>query len=216
MSKLATYQVNCSSCGKQSDFDAWASINVQLDSELKEKLLKRELFMFKCFYCGEETSIIYPCLYHDMERKVMIQFCASEGLEESIKGLKKSIEIFEKNFPKLKEKWSYEYRIVTNLNDLNEKIFIFDSELNDKVIEIIKFSLKCNLKTEKAIDKLYYSKEKSDGFVVFSGDEIIGRVDIPDGMYTEYEKIYKSLKLKDDEKYCVNESWAIRIIGANK
>ncbi|MBO4522897.1 MAG: CpXC domain-containing protein, partial [Methanomicrobium sp.] len=66
-------KITCPDCGAESDFVIWQSINTMIDPETKAKVLSGEIFRFKCPKCGSETNIMYDCLYHQMEDKLMIQ-----------------------------------------------------------------------------------------------------------------------------------------------
>ena len=135
MSKSCEVKVTCSKCQKESDFQIWQSINVQLDPEMKVKVLNGEAFLFKCPECGAITQINYMTLYHDMEKQLMIYLVPDD--EETIKetaatlsgtrGLSAGFHL-EDDYAK------YKLRIVTSLVELQEKIYIFEAGLDDRVI----------------------------------------------------------------------------------
>ena len=64
--------VTCPSCGHQQDFVAWESLNATLNPLEKEQLLTGTLTRFTCEKCKESVDVVYPLLYHDMEKQFMV------------------------------------------------------------------------------------------------------------------------------------------------
>lgn len=131
MSMSSIQKINCPQCDNPQDFEIWESVNVKLDPNLKEKILNRHLLAFKCNKCGQKTVFVYPLLYHDMDKKFMIYLVPEDEYNE---------EQFEKldfGIPEFLAKL-YQYRIVFSIDELIEKILIFDEGFDDKVMEIFK------------------------------------------------------------------------------
>lgn len=59
MSKTRIMPVTCPSCGKDSDFTVWESINTMLDPEMKAKVRDGSAFTFECPHCGAEVQVEY-------------------------------------------------------------------------------------------------------------------------------------------------------------
>ena len=72
MSMNSIKKVNCPKCDNSQDFEIWNSINVSLDPRLKERVLNRSVLTFECEKCGYKEEGIYPLLYHDMDKKLML------------------------------------------------------------------------------------------------------------------------------------------------
>ena len=72
MSKERNEIFTCEKCGKEFEVTLYDSINVTLDPDLRNKFLTRELYLFKCPFCGKEHYSVYPVLYHDMEKQFMV------------------------------------------------------------------------------------------------------------------------------------------------
>lgn len=81
MSKRKSVKITCPKCKKESDYQIWESINVQIDPDMKEKVLNGEAFLFKCPDCGEEVYVFYSVLYHDMQKKMMIYLLPDDEKE---------------------------------------------------------------------------------------------------------------------------------------
>lgn len=77
MSKVSVEKIKCPKCGKELQANIYDSINVNLNPELKDKLLNNELTNVHCD-CGQSITLIYPILYHKMGiRSVMIEYTKS-------------------------------------------------------------------------------------------------------------------------------------------
>ena len=71
MSMHSVERITCV-CGRESDFKYYASVNVDADPNLKEKVLKRKINNFKCRQCGYEQELAGRFLYHDMKKRLLI------------------------------------------------------------------------------------------------------------------------------------------------
>ena len=135
-------QIKCPKCGKDADFEIWNSINVDLNPEMREKVLDGTLYDFKCQHCGHENKIAYPILYNDMTHNFMIYYCDESGVKECEEAL---TNIMNDELAKEITK-DARYRIVTNYFQLAEKIKIFESGFDDRMIELLKLDqiITCN------------------------------------------------------------------------
>lgn len=53
-----------------------------VDPERKEHLFRGEINLFRCPYCGLESHMPVPLLYHDMASAFLVQFYPPERLED--------------------------------------------------------------------------------------------------------------------------------------
>src|SRR4030095_5029035 len=91
-----------------------------------------ELFRFRCPECGAATQVLYPMLYHDMQRKLMIWMIPDDGSGAATKPPEGP------GLPTGGPMAGYKTRSVNSVNELLEKILIFDAELDDLTLEMIK------------------------------------------------------------------------------
>lgn len=71
----------CPECNEKFNVDIFTSINVQMDKDMKNRVLSGKLFDMECAHCHSKFHIPYPVLYHDMEKKLLIQFTEEKELE---------------------------------------------------------------------------------------------------------------------------------------
>ena len=114
----------CPECNEKFNVDIFTSINVQMDKDMKNRVLSGKLFDMECTHCHSKFHIPYPVLYHDMEKKLLIQFTEEKELEP----IKKILD--HANVGK-----DYTVRIVDNERDWIEKILISDSGYDDRIME---------------------------------------------------------------------------------
>lgn len=156
MSKPVKLKMPCPACGKSGEFVAWTSLNVTLDPHEKTRLLDRSLTQFTCAACGHTAQLIYPLLYHDMDNAYMIWLLPpGTGGETEPEALSPDVAA------RLGEK--YRYRSVGNLNQLIEKILIFDAGLDDRVVELAKLVAAGKLPPDKMGGEVYFSSMSAAG-----------------------------------------------------
>lgn len=144
MAKSIQKVVGCPSCGVLEEFTAYPSIVIPTDREMRDQILDESLFFWRCGSCDYETQMVYSCLYQDKIRKFMIfvqpkdedpavlQQLPIEGLEEVKK------------------------RIVTNIEEMKEKLLLLEAGLNDYATELVKLVL-----TQVVTSKWGVAPEKS-------------------------------------------------------
>ncbi len=210
MSQERTEIIKCPKCGAEGNFTVWDSINVELNPELKEKILNEELFAWTCPNCGAKIFIPTGTIYHDMKGKTMIFFDFNDDEAEK----ESEIEIPEM-FSNL---GGYQFRIVHNLMDMKEKIIILDNGLNDIAIEYWKFCLrhfifKDNIQDEDEIrfSGLCKADEGDEMFVLFvilGAEDRQASIKIPINMYGYYlTKVKSDPRLNIDKGVEVNQKW---------
>lgn len=156
MSLKSTAVSACSKCGKNAQITIYKSINVASDPELKEKVVNGELFLWECPECGTSNLMVYDCLYHDPDQKIMVWMLPGgepEGKEK------------EAIFNQAKAMGDYKLRIVSNPGELMEKLIIFDAGFSDRVMEVVKYVAG---KEMPGVENLHFYRMQDDT-MVFSG-----------------------------------------------
>ena len=132
MTKLSTTELVCPECDSEQEFTVFDSVNVSLNPKAKERLINGELTIFTCDDCGHQIEVVYPMLYHDMDNKLMIWMDPEGQLDPN--------ELGKKQFPfgTLLLDEAYQYRIVSTREEMVEKILVYDSDLDDLPLELLK------------------------------------------------------------------------------
>lgn len=161
--------VVCPMCGELGKAEIYTSVNVARDKSFRTKVLDGELFSWTCPSCGYNARLTYPILYNDMKNRFMVylipkvdrfQLCDTE-LEEKYSNLR--------NISK---------RVVPDFNSFKEKIFIFESGLDDMAVELTKVAISQTVsKKLGGIDvnegylSMYDRESNTMGFTYFTGED---------------------------------------------
>ena len=161
--------VVCPMCGELGKAEIYTSVNVANHPAFRAKVLDGELFSWVCPSCGYHARLTYPILYNDMKNRFMVylipkidrfQLCDKE-LEEKYSNLR--------NISK---------RVVSDFNSFKEKIFIFESRLDDMAVELTKVAISQtvskklgNVEVEDGFLSMYDRESNTMGFTYFTGED---------------------------------------------
>ena len=192
MSINTKQSVKCPQCSQMSDVTVWSSITVKDSPDLKSDLLAGKVNMFRCPSCEHIALMPNPMLYHDEERKLMISFAPTNDpvvKEQMFTNILDS----SKDSDELEKLEGYNLRFATDYNELLEKILIFDSDLNDKVIEVIKLMILSQDVDKSEQRNCRFGKVCDDGLEFMIHDFIENQVYTSTVPKSSYETVYKSL-----------------------
>ena len=128
MTSLA--EVACSRCSERRTITVHDSINVGEQPELKAQVLDGSMFVWECPHCGTRNLLRTKVLYHDPSERLMVWMTGGDAsLEERIRDAYGRVE-------GLKD---YTLRFVDDPGSLVEKVKVFDSGLDDIVMEMAKY-----------------------------------------------------------------------------
>ncbi|MCD8026813.1 MAG: CpXC domain-containing protein [Clostridiales bacterium] len=145
-----TKAIVCPMCGELSKAEIYTSINPTVNKGLRGKVLEDELFAWKCPLCGYNARLTYPVLYNDMKNRFMVYMIPK-------------IDRFRLCDRELEDKYSnlrnINKRIVPDFNAFKEKIFIFESGLDDMAVELTKLAI------SQTVSKKLGGAEITDGYL---------------------------------------------------
>lgn len=161
--------VVCPMCGELSKAEIYTSVNATVNKGMRDKILGGDLFAWSCPSCNYNARLTYPVLYNDMKNRFMVylipkidrfQLCDKE-LEEKYSNLR--------NISK---------RVVPTFNSFKEKIFIFESGLDDMAVELTKLAISQTVSKKldgaEIVDgylSMYDRESNTMGFTYFAGEE---------------------------------------------
>jgi hypothetical protein len=159
----------CASCGAEHPVEVYDRINVKESPELKEKVKDGSLFMWECPHCGRMNLVCNQLLYHDSDEHVMFFLIPPGSFQkEHERALEAQGKALSESLP------GYVLRRVDDTGTLLEKVNIFDSGLNDTVIEMCKHVIKMEMiekgDSKDILDALFkfYRIDGPDNDLVFS------------------------------------------------
>lgn len=152
MSKNKTSTVQCPNCQESCHVTIWESINVFLDPEMRQQVLDESIYSFVCPSCGFRQYLAYPFLYHDQTSKFMVWWLFADD------------DMRKNDFAQLNNSLiqipGYRLRVVSSLNQLKEKIVIFQHQMDDRAIELLKRYIWSAYLEDKgfALDRIYFGR----------------------------------------------------------
>lgn len=193
----------CPHCQAKVESNSHSTINVTLNPELKEKLFSGEIFVKECSQCKEKIQVLHSFLYHDLDNKVMISFGdEAEHVQELMQDLRSEMKENDLNIDAFYA--DYRIRATKDINDVFEKIYIFDEDLDDRVIEFCKILVVQNmveaqeLKPEDILDVRYLPNK------VLKENEEIDKDAIAINVYCKEDKAWIKTLNKNFYDQCAN------------
>lgn len=210
MSQQHTENITCPHCGSDAPMEIWDSVNVDLNPDLKNKILDESLFLWTCPKCQTKRYITFSTLYHDMNGQYMLFFDHNAGDKDISEDSFPESELFG-NFNK-----KYTLRYVHGIHRLKEKIFIFDEGLSDIAVEMIKYLVRndiLNIPRDNPnffIGKeIYFTELSNDGekliFSVSDQGHVVGSFGISMDIYEQcLQKIVLDERFKETKSSIKN------------
>lgn len=196
MSNVISKEVSCPQCSHTGSAHLYISINATNDPQFRDDLLSGKLLSYTCPNCGYQGRYTYPLLYNDMKRRFMVYLIPEIDrfqLED------RSLEDDYRNLKGIRK------RITADFNSLKEKVFIFESGLDDMAVELTKYAIAAMVAKKQDLSRIsegylsMYNRETNTiGFTYF-----IGENNEPFVQSARLEIYRKSLKIVD--AICAND-----------
>ncbi len=161
--------VVCPMCGELGKAEIYTGVNVTKHKSYRERVLDGTLFAWTCPSCGYQARLTYPILYNDMKNRFMVYLIPK-------------IDRFQLCDKELEEKYSnirnINKRVVSDFNSFKEKIFIFESRLDDMAVELTKVAISQtvskklgDVEVHEGYLSMYDRESNTMGFTYFTGEE---------------------------------------------
>ena len=208
--------VRCPSCGKSLEVEQWSAVNGDKNPQQKLKILNGTLFTVTCTKCGRENTVGYPLLYSDPKVNCMIWLVYDDDEVKHITDYYKAskTEISETNEDVDKE---CRQRIVRDAHRLREKIMIFDSNFDDKIIEIAKLGYAQSAQRQIGSEKIaaaFFSNEGGENRIEMyteSGQAFVSK--LSRDIYNQLEDKYGGkASYAEDRVYVIDDVWAMNLV----
>lgn len=178
--------VVCPVCGHEQEFRVTPTVNVTTDPEMREKVLNGDIFRFTCEECKFSGLVGFPFIYEDKETNGGFLIYMEPDCEDDEVGVDGDVadQVLLQNMT---------MRLVTQFEELKEKIFIFEAGLDDRVIELFKNLSLTKMRGDSDAqipDELFFVKqyvEEGEEKIVFSAfldGRYLGVLELP---YTLYQ-----------------------------
>ena len=219
MSEREIQKIKCPKCGSEHDFEIWTRVNTDLDPILRDKIKSGELFRTVCPFCGQQIDVVYPCLYHEMENRIMIYYAPGEkAMKDALAAFDEGLGAAEKERGFDSAKKGYRNRVVGSLYDLQEKIAIFEAGLDDRVVEICKVLIGSELQESQpeAVfdDLLFYQDGDGKGRLALMREGVaFASISLPGDIYKEVGSRYKTLIDRYGDEKVIDMEWVMNSVN---
>ena len=196
MSNVISKEVSCPKCNHTGSAHLYISINATNDPQFRDDLLSGKLLDYTCPNCGYTGRYTYPLLYNDMKHRFMVYLIPEIDrfqLED------RSLEDDYRNLKGIRK------RLAADFNSLKEKIFIFESGLDDMAVELTKYAVSAMVAKKHDLSfisegylSMYNRETNTIGFTYFIGED-----NEPFVRSARLEIYRKSLKIV--EAICAND-----------
>ena len=215
MSKTHIENVKCPKCQAVSEMTIWEFIDTSNDPQMKAQVRNGDAFRFHCKSCGNAPLIFYPTIYHQVNEKYLISY---------VPGDPSSAETYMKDINKDNESGydfdnGYTKRVVSDMNQLREKLVILDEGLDDRIIELMKLFIIAdiqNSQNELRITEIYFNKDKEGerSFSIRFDNDKWGGTAFSQENYDQVAKTFRKSLLVDDE-VIIDTEWAVEMLNKN-
>lgn len=196
LKKGKLFKPTCPHCGR--------TFEVNMETAFFGKDLEEGFKPITCPSCGHSFYLNYPFTYMNEEGKYFLVNDPKFLEEKNVLAFKLAVKLLEEE--KFQDLKGYKIRITGDFKDLLEKIYIFDRELDDGAMEI----MKALLEEGRQGERLFYNQE---GGLSLQGPEALGEIDFPKDLYERILQDYQaSLK---NLPYLVDRTRAKKIIHEN-
>lgn len=217
MSLLINANITCKKCKNQSANKLYASVNANVNKPMKKAILDGTFFEWICPCCGKKSILLHPLLYHDIKKQSMFYL-----IPNTSRRYFDDIDI-EKQY---KDVDNISKRAVSTIAQLQEKINILAQGLDDRAVEIAKYSVMQNVRKEYKTDKLvgYFSSMNREqnriSFIFYIGDNLVPcnkstKAELYDKSVRVLNSVYANSKLTKGF-HTVDEKWAEQTLEAYK
>ena len=127
MSTAHEITYKCPYCGRDFTITVYDSVNAVTDPDLRDRCISGDLFRHSCPHCKTDFMIQNPLVYSDPSRKFLLWLSTEEASEDLCRMAKPLVN------------QGYTLRRCGTLQELTEKIQIFEDGISDIVVELAKY-----------------------------------------------------------------------------
>lgn len=147
MSNIISTPCRCGKCGASYSTQVHSMVNTAAEPDLKAKVLSGELFVSRCPHCGAEMVVSQHFLYLDPASRLLV-LLSNAHVDDTAMDRDMTA------------------RQVTTVGELIEKVKIFESGLDDVVLELSKYVTCQELGRE--LDLKFLKLDGADGELIMT------------------------------------------------
>ncbi len=192
MSDLITKIRICPHCGKAHPAKQWRVMDTGKDPLFRQRILAGTMFLDICPKCQAAEAVEYDTLYADPENGLYIALAVTDS---SFLDARVQMDLNMESDPDVREALQKtERRVVHSAEELKEKVRIFEDGKDDRIVELVKYTLLAGMKQEYAdLTSLRYTEE---GYCALADGQIKEVKKVPESVYEmtrmQYEPLLQS------------------------
>jgi hypothetical protein len=178
MSQKKSYSIRCPKCGREQQAELWCAVNAATDPALKEDLLANRLNVVTCENCSAAFRVDLPFVYSDPAHRTFIYWMPlpekdrEKGEEDFQNVLRELGQTLPSDMP------SFVVSLVFDRYQLVERIFLHEANLNERIIEYIKYLIYLRNRSKVAPESkilLFDAQDSNDKVLCFVVQDAVTR-----------------------------------------
>lgn len=214
--------VKCPKCETESEFTIYGCINATEENGLIQKVKDGSMFRHTCPNCQQDINIEYSFLYHQVDDALMIHYIVKD--DETAKVIESLTNPSDEQKPVINGilERNTIIRIVRTKPQLYEKLAIYESGSDDRVVEILKLIVVSKFKNEKPdanVTDVFFNIKKKPGesdeegikvIQIYCDKKLEAEAEVNDTLYKKVFDDYVAGMpvLRADRNIIVNGAWA--------
>ena len=187
-------EIRCLHCRRHFNVREYQKVELPRQQELIPYILDGSIFEFECPYCREEHTVLIDqddFIIENQEKKYRIYYSDHE-YDSGVKLMQVShglgITSEEKDFVfevRALDEQGYRIRFETNYSDAVEKMVIFEADLNDVAVELLKSYMELQYDFDKEFDRLVFIDEQDRAFIGVQDGRPVFAVEFDEEQYED-------------------------------
>lgn len=191
--------VACPSCHREQVVKTYSMIDLVTDPKMDLGILTDSVFTHRCSFCGASFTVTNELLLTNADVPYAILLAPD----------------YQGGAPKApRQLQGYTKRIVKTINQLKEKVMVFQNLMDDRAVELCKLYLSMQ---EAGESRYLLFTEHRDGNLSFTcfgeNDEVRDVIQAPDSLYTQLLPKAKTFDVDDGTFTPLDALWIMDRIG---
>lgn len=194
--KSILVELQCHQCFYHTYRKSETLVISDFETQVREQLLEDRYFTLRCPRCGNLIEFLHPLAYVDKDHSFILLIKAEKDVT------KKDYKLYQDDTTSRK-------RLISDHEKIAEKIRIFEDDLDDRAIELLKVKLHMMYeKKGQPFSHITYHDVDRESSTIWFETERNHQSDMMAVIMNAYESIIKELPADDQQFHIIDEEWA--------